>query len=625
MTSQEQGLSSRFGGANRLLAWVWLSLAYVFPWIVVWCGLRGFIGYVPWDVGDTVAGMLALGLGWASGMPHIQFHGPLTFSTQLSAVAYSISGTPVETLQGFHDVALVLQLLSAILAAVWFGWAGSLLGVRPLVGLAASLVAASMPTLMLTGVAFTGYGPHMVWLPAGLVILAAARDRLGCIAGASALAVLGFCGANTYSVLPIVVAAVVAAFLAMGMTQGVTGALRRAAQNQTQVVAAIGALILLIALHSVVTAVLARFFFPVSHFSDFLKSATMAIPLALGAAAIFHFLSRCLFWLRGIYVLMAIPLLGGWLIGTNVWAPAWTWNALTASVEKGTSQAVGLDSTLGIGVLFRSVPDAPWILVLLLAPVAIAISWTRVAGGRTEGSLGASRTFTTIAVLGGYGLLLPLVGALLRETKDTIDAVIALRYVVPLIGPIALAAALYAAWPSAIVRRAAIVVCIGVFLASLGFHARAWLQTKRDAGTEVAAIDQAIDAFLGRAPSGMAVCLRTEVPERCAILFAYNHTGYRVGRSISRLPAPLLANGRIRFSGECLPQERAGCASRILESLEGASPILFLGHIGDFDRLDFSGVLAAGPQRENKSFRCERLPITGVSQRIETILCESAS
>ena len=348
-------------GSRGPMAILWPTLGYAAPWVLCTILLQGLVGYSPLIGGDTVAGMFALGLGWASHMPAVLFHVPITIPIQLSTVAFWISTPSETTLEGFQVVTLLLQAIPLILIALWVGWVATRLRIPFLHIFLVSLVGATMPTVLLNGVAVTGYYPIALCMPAAALVLVYVlyADRIGGWEWLSVFVVIGFIGANIYSSLP---------FAAVAILGGSLFLLRTPPSVTIRLPRVLSFVVVLVALHSALAGIWLAYQGEPGTIYDVLT--------VFGYCLLPAFLLTALWSLSVLRVpnfgilhhRLLIPVLIGWLAGANLWAPFWFWNMLLAAQLRGTgTPRESLQLSDGLSVLPNWIEMAPWSLYLLLA------------------------------------------------------------------------------------------------------------------------------------------------------------------------------------------------------------------------------------------------------------------
>ncbi len=575
MNATEQKLEF---GLSRVL---FMAAAYGTPWIVVLGIVRGFVGYAPWIGGDTVSPMLGFGLSWITGDPRFAFHLPMVTSTQMSALAYLISNPYEWNLKSFNDASLALHMGMALLASAWFGWAAVQLRIPVAAGVVGGLVGATMPTMMLTAVAYTGYAAALPWYPASMLVLAYAiigNRPLGTVSR-SALAVVGFCAANLYSLLPVVVAAVAAIGIGLGrdavkklLTEGAALSPTRATMLASVAVLSLASLSVISGVVSVLMTIENKAAVTTSEM--LVPIALMMLPsiaLGFGLHRIIHLWAS----IRSVYSLMLFPLLSGWAVGANVWAPAWLFSAAIALRGRGTGNVVGLDYTLGIEFLLKSSLVFPW---AILALAALGVGLVSLILGLVSRSSDFRRPAFAIAALIciPYMLHLLLIGKILTIPPGVIAAPLSLRHLVPLAGSVALAMACVAVFgrkgSQVIGGLAVTAVCV----ASLVIYTQTAAHQAQLSREREKALNERIDEFLKVESKGSVVCSGVESPGRCSILFGFSGS-VRSSLSQVRLPPPQLANGRMVLFLECMAR---GCVPEISELFRHGGPALLIGRVG---------------------------------------------
>lgn len=545
--------------------WLWAGVAYMAPWLLTIGVLRFWVGYAPWIAGDTVSGMFGFGLTWASLDPPTYYHVPIVVSSQLAAVAYLLS-QQTSDLQAFHDTALALQIGVLVMAAAWFGWALARLNVSWCVALVCGIAAAAMPTASLTAVAFTGYGPITLWMGPGLTILAIAilQGRQTQLEARTALIVIGFVAANIYSTLPVAAAAAIAVLVSASPDFKKKFSM----QAEAGAVSWLQSGLLFVALYSAILGVALRLL------QRHMNSLAVIAAIAALAIALFWHMRRSRFaLLSGIEAAIVSPLLAGWLIGCNVWAGRWFMNALYSAQSRGTGKEYSNPSA-GLLELPNMLVSAPWVILLLGAVLFGLVVAFRAALLPASGDSRPNLLALAILVLLPIALFIPLVGDLLTAPENPVHVPIALRYFVSLLGVTAAAWALLAYQAGPLRFSVSLLFTLGVLGFGLMNFAPAAHNVKLAQDREARAADGVIASFLAASPGARVVCLRTEMPARCGLLYGYYYT-FRSDRSRERLPVPDFAGGRIEYSPPCAGPQPL-CAQLLEAKLASDNPVLFI-------------------------------------------------
>lgn len=522
----ESGLSAKPGRSGRARKSLPLAAAFFVPFVAAFV-VDHFVVGRRWEIQltDTLPGIAGLGWSWMNLVP-AKFDHPGYFFHLLTALFQAV-GPGVDDLDALNTFGLFVQFVIAGIVAVWTAGLARRLGFSTLQVFAIGLLGITMPTAMAYLTVWSPYMPYAIsGVPVGLGILALADDSVpDDRIFATTFFGIGFL-VGVFYFEAIVILAAAAAFVVVLARTGVDNGL--VAKLSVDPSAAWRWTVMVLFGLFAVFAFLAYFKSNLPFYSDFPVTSRTPFNFAIGVVLVvlfFRYVFRRVPLLPGLTFGAGGWMLLGWFVSVSVALPLWAM-AIEASYKTKSGANLHLplaDLIVRIDV-WTFLTTRTWHLAL---PIAGIIGVVALARSFRRGSQKAGRDlFVGVFIL--VSLILSLfiawdVSLVYGPEADKYFGQVSTYYMAAVSTVTAAAAWMIAAYE----RYRRVTACILVAFAaacSVDYYDAA-APTARETRHEIAALNDVTRDFLARNPSGEVICVRTVVPKKCAVLYAYNYRG----------------------------------------------------------------------------------------------------